>query len=131
MPSVDALWQFLPLGYLLTVAIEAPILWLALSPRHGAADRLWAGLGLTAFSYPLVAVALPLALAGHVGRGGYLLVAETLAPLSECGLFWCAFLRRAPADPRATCRDLAAIVGANLASFAIGEVLWSTMRRAW
>ena len=41
------LWRFLPVGYLFTVALETPVLWLLLSPRHPRRRRLFAGLWLT------------------------------------------------------------------------------------
>ena len=34
-----SLWLFLPIGYLLTVAIELPILWLLLSQVLGSGNR--------------------------------------------------------------------------------------------
>ena len=52
-----------------------------------------------------------------------MLIAETFAPAAECALFWFAFIRHRSRDPRATTRDLAAIVLANLASFGLGEVI--------
>lgn len=124
------LWLFLPLGYLLTVAIEGPILCLALSRRHPLRDRVIAGFWLTAVTYPIVVVTLPL-LIGDLAfgpfspRAVYLTVAETFAPAAECGLFYFAYIRSlAAADRRATWRDFAAITAANLASFGAGE-LWA------
>jgi hypothetical protein len=108
------LWAFLPYGYLLTIVIETSILLLGLSAGHGVARRLFAGLWLTACTYPIVVLVLPLLIEPRLP---YLLVAETFAPLAECALFWAAFPRET------TWRDWAAIVLANLASFGIGEVL--------
>jgi hypothetical protein len=119
--SPNELWTFLPFGYLLTILIETPILLLALSPLHPRKRKLLAGLWLTACTYPVVVLVLPLLLAGY-SRSVYLLVAETFAPVMECVLFWLAFgrpLRR----PKVVGRDFGAIVLANLASFATGEVL--------
>lgn len=42
-PDPAALWRFLPWGYLLTVALELPVLLVGLSPRHSQRDRLVAG----------------------------------------------------------------------------------------
>jgi len=53
----------------------------------------------------------------------YLLVAETFAPVAECVLFWLAFGKDSELAQRSMWRDFAAIVLANLASFAGGEVL--------
>ena len=50
--SSSALWRFLPLGYLLTILIETPILLVGLSKRHPIKRRLLAGLWLTACTYP-------------------------------------------------------------------------------
>ena len=42
------LWAFLPLGYLLTIAVETPVLLLFLARRHTYTTRLVAGVWLTA-----------------------------------------------------------------------------------
>lgn len=111
------LWRFLPLGYLLTIAIETPILLFALSPHHSKRRRLIAGLWLTACTYPIVTLVLPLLLIDH-SRAFFLLIAETFAPLVECVLFRLAF------GNEATWRDFGVIVIANLASFLAGEVVF-------
>ena len=111
------LWSFLPLGYLLTIAIETPILLFALSPHHSKRRRIIAGLWLTACTYPIVTLVLPLLLIDH-SRAFFLLVAETFAPVAECVLFWLAF------GKEATWRDFAVLVIANLASFLVGEVVF-------
>lgn len=118
------LWWFLPRGYLLTVAIELPILWFALSRRHLPKVRLVAGFWLTAVTYPIVVVVLPLALGSDVPRPVYLAIAETFAPGAECLLFYFAYVKPLAPDRTATLRDLAAIVAANLASFLAGELYW-------
>ncbi len=128
MSQPAGLWLFLPLGYLLTIAIEIPVLWCGLSRRHSPRDRLAAGLWLTAVTYPIVVIALPLALAPIVSTFGYLLCAETFAPAAECGLFYWAFIGRTSANRLATLRDLAVIVAANLASFGCGEAMWLCLR---
>jgi len=117
------LWRFLPLGYLLTIAIETPILFFALSPRHPKRHRLIAGLWLTACTYPIVTLVLPLLLENY-SRGVYLLVAETFAPVAECILFWLAFGSAAEVGKGSMWRDFAAIVAANLASFVAGEIMY-------
>jgi hypothetical protein len=118
--SPAELWRFLPFGYLLTIAIEIPILLVGLSRPHPLKRRLLAGIWLTACTYPIVALVLPLLLVNH-SRAAFLLVAEIFAPVAECVLFWLAF------GKRATWRDFVTIVLANLASFLAGEVLnaWS------
>jgi hypothetical protein len=114
------LWAFLLPGYLLTIAIETPILLLGLSPRHSLHTRLFAGAWLTACTYPIVVLVLPLLLEP---RWLYLLVAETFAPLAECALFWAACGTKEEWGTRSMARDFAAIVAANLASFGTGELI--------
>jgi hypothetical protein len=109
--------------YLLTVAVETAVLLLALSRRHSILRRLVAGVWLTACTYPVVWYVIPFAFDPYSERLGYLLVAETFAPLAECLIFWAAFVWGRSTDRRATLRDLTAIVLANLASFGVGELL--------
>jgi hypothetical protein len=116
------LWRFLPLGYLFTVLIETPILLIGLSPRHSLKRRLFAGLWLTACTYPIVTLVLPLFFANS-SRAIYLSVAETFAPVAECILFWLAFGSSKEVGSASIWRDFGVIVVANLASFAAGEVL--------
>lgn len=111
------LWSFFPLGYLLTIAIETPILFFALSPHHPKPRRILAGLWLTACTYPIVVLVLPL-LFVNSSRAMYLVVAEVFAPIAECVLFWLAF------GKETTWRDFGVIVVANIASFLAGEVIF-------
>jgi len=120
--SPSELWRFLPLGYLLTILIETPILCLGLSGRHPIRRKLFAGVWLTACSYPIVTLVLPL-LFSPDSRALYLLVAETFAPVAECVLFWLAFAKEGEADKSSLGRDFVTIIIANLASFGIGEVM--------
>lgn len=124
--SPNELWIFLPFGYALTILIETPILVIGLSRRHSLKRRLLAGVWLTACTYPIVTLVLPLLFADDQ-RLWYLLVAETFAPVAECVLFWLAFGQAENDDTHATWRDFIAIIIANLASFGLGEVLnaWS------
>ncbi len=109
--------------YLLTVAVETAVLLLALSRRHSIARRLFAGVWLTACTYPVVWYVIPAFIDSVEDRLWYLLVAEAFAPLAECLIFWAAFIWGRSTDRRATLRDMAAIVLANLASFGVGELL--------
>ena len=120
--SPSELWRFLPLGYLLTILIETPILCVGLSRRHPLGRKLLAGVWLTACTYPIVTLVLPLLFAPE-RRGLYLLVAETFAPVAECALFWLAFGTNKELGKSSMWRDFAAIIIANLASFGIGEVI--------
>jgi hypothetical protein len=110
-------WQFLPIGYLASILIETPILLFGLSRAHPWRRRLFAGIWLTACTYPVVILTLPVL---FESRGTYLAVAETFAPAAECALFWAAFH---PAKGASLRRDMAAITLANLASFGAGELL--------
>ena len=121
MSSIE-LWRFLPLGYLLTILIETPILVLGLSHRHSRARKLLSGVWLTACTYPIVVLALPLLLTDS-SRIIYLVTAEIFAPVGECVLFWLAFGSSSELGKSSMWRDFTAIVGANLASFVVGEVL--------
>jgi hypothetical protein len=112
------LWNFFPIGYLFTIAIETPILFFGLSAHHSKRRRIFAGLWLTACTYSIVILVLPLLLIDH-SRAFFLLIAETFAPVAECMLFWLAF------GKQAKWRDFAVIVIANLASFLIGEVVFN------
>ena len=120
--SPNELWHFLPLGYLLSILIETPALLVGLSRRHSFSRKLLAGLWLTACTYPIVTLVLPLVLVNS-SHAVYLVVAETFAPVAECVLFWLAFGQDAEVGTRSMWRDFAAIVVANLASFGGGEVL--------
>ena len=120
--SPDELWRFLPLGYLLTILIETPILCVGLSRRHPLRRKLFAGVWLTACTYPIVTLVLPLLFAPE-RRGLYLVVAETFAPVAECALFWLAFGTNEELGKVSMWRDFTAIIVANLASFGIGEVI--------
>ena len=92
MPSREYLLAML-LGYLMTIAIETAVLVLLLSRRHPMRVRIFAGIWLSACTYPVVWLVLPELLEE---RWLYLLVAETFAPVAECALFWFAFIRRLP-----------------------------------
>ncbi len=119
----EELLLFLPVGYLVTVLVETPVLLFGLSPKLTTLrQRLFAGLWLTACTYPVVVLVLPFVFASSP-RSEYLLVAETFAPVAECLLFWLAFARGRGARRGALARSFAAIVVANLLSFVAGEIL--------
>jgi hypothetical protein len=116
------LWLFLPVGYLLTVLIETPVLLVGLPRRLSFKQRAFAGLWLTACTYPIVVLVLPVLFASSP-RALYLLVAETFAPVAECALFWLAFRHTLAPGAAPKVRSFAAIVIANLLSFGLGELL--------
>ncbi len=129
-PLPSELWAWMPKGYLFTIAVETPVLLLLLSRTHRWPRRLAAGVWLTACSYPIVVVALPLLL-GLEPRWRYLAVAETFAPLSECVLFALAFHRAGGLTRRERVQDMVAVVLANLASFLLGEWLQGLGDHGW
>jgi hypothetical protein len=116
------LWRFLFVGYLFTIAIETPVLVVGLSRRHPLRHRLFAGVWLTACTYPVVVLVLPQLIDTENHRWLFLAVAETFAPVAECALFWAAFGKREERWKSSMWRDLAVVVLANLASFGLGEV---------
>jgi hypothetical protein len=115
------LWASFLLGYLLSIAVETPILVLGLSPRHSLRRRLFLGVWLTACTYPVVILVLPFFL--H-SEAVYVSVAETFAAVAECLLFWLAFGERQSLRTWSAGRDFAVIILANLASFGLGEILY-------
>ena len=120
--SVTELWWFLPVGYLLTILIETPILFFGLPSKLSVRQKLACGVWLTACTYPIVVLVLPTLFFG-MPRWQYLTVAETFAPVGECVIFWLAFRSKGLLDASDWIRSLVVIVIANLASFLGGEVL--------
>jgi len=121
-----SLWSFLLIGYVFSIAIETPILIVGLSPRHPLRHRLFAGIWLTACTYPIVILVLPLLIDAGEHRVTYLAVAETFAPVVECALFWAAFGVREEWRRASMWRDFATVTAANLASFVLGECLYAS-----
>jgi hypothetical protein len=118
------LWRFFLGGYLFSIAIETPVLLIGLSRRHPLKDRLFAGVWLTACTYPIVVLVLPLLIDPGKQRGLYLVVAETFAPAAECILFWAAFGKREEWLRPSMWRDMATVTVANLLSFGMGELYY-------
>src|SRR6185312_13935306 len=85
VPDLAAMtqWTFLVVGYLLTVLVECPVLFFGLSPRHSRAVKLFASFWLTACTYPIVILVMPVIIPGPY----YVVVAEIFAPVAECVLF--------------------------------------------
>jgi hypothetical protein len=123
MSDEARLWAFLPVGYLLTICVEIPVLLVGLRAHHPFSRRLAAGFWLTACTYPIVVVVLPSVVDVRDSRAVYLLLAETFAPVAECALFWFAFVRPDPEARGVPWRDLGTITCANLLSFGVGEAL--------
>jgi hypothetical protein len=128
--TTEQLWRFFIVGYLITIAIETPILVVGLSPRHPISRRLFAGVWLTACTYPIVVLVLPQIFDVTNERFLYLLVGESIAHFGECALFWMAFGTKEEWGRWSMWRDLGTVFLANLASFTAGElgllngVLW-------
>ncbi|MCA9073149.1 MAG: hypothetical protein KDA84_29705, partial [Planctomycetaceae bacterium] len=72
MPTTSGLWAFLPWGYLLTILLETPVLLVGLSARHSWSRRFLSGIWLTACTYPIVVLVLPIAIWQPFGRLAYL-----------------------------------------------------------
>jgi hypothetical protein len=125
MPSTGTLLNFLLPGFLITIAIEAPILLLLLSKRHAMRERCIAGVMLTACTYPIVVLVLPELLWRPYGYAIYISVAESFAPLAECLIFYFCWIRSLapPQRVRDNLQDFAAIVIANLTSWLGGSYL--------
>ena len=120
MPTTAELWKFILWGYVASVVLETPVLLLGLSQRHSWGRRLLAGVWLTACTYPIVVLVLPILVWQPYGEALYLIIAETFAPLAECALFYAAFLHGAGFTRWELARDFTAIVVANLVSFGTG-----------
>ncbi len=119
------LFLFLPVGYIITVLIEAPVLIFGLSKTLTLKQRAFAGFWLTACTYPIVVLVLSVLFANS-SRFLYLAVAETFAPLAECILFWFAFKDQLEPNIKTKLRNFGVITLANLLSFGIGEIINST-----
>ena len=118
------IWPDMLIGYLITIAIETPVLLVGLSARHSLGVRLFAGVWLTACTYPVLWLVLPqLIPPDREHYVAYLAVGETWVPIAECVLFWLAFGRSEEWLKPSMGRDLAAVTVANLASFGIGMLL--------
>lgn len=133
MPTPSALLAFLLPGFLLTIAIETPILLALLSSRHAIRQRLIAGVMLTACTYPIVILVMPELLWRTFGYTVYIGIAETFAPLAECAIFYTFWIRSLaqPQRPRDSVQDIAAITLANLASWLGGAYLIEHYRRTF
>lgn len=119
---ISNLWFFLPIGYLVTILIETPVLLVGLSPKLSLKQKLLCGVWLTACTYPIVVLVLP-ALLFDYSRNLYLLIAESFAHFGECVIFWLAFRGREDFGTSDWIRSFIAILLANFASFSIGEIL--------
>ena len=109
--------------YIITILVETPVLIIGLSARHKLKDKLFAGVWLTACTYPIVVMVIPFFFDPLSARTTYLMIAETFAPLAECALFWAAYGLRSEWGKPSMWRDFAAVTLANLASFGLGEAL--------
>jgi len=106
--------------YLITISVETPILIAGLSRRHPIRKRFFAGIWLTACTYPIVWIVLQRLIADY---NLYIVVAEIFAPTAECLLFWLAFGRTEPRTRHDVAVDCIAITIANVASFLVGVLI--------
>lgn len=123
MIDVNSLLLWTAVGFTLSVLIETPVLIFCLSERHSLQEKLFAGVWLTACSYPIVVWVIPHFINPADHKILYLIFAETFAPVSECALFWWAFGTREEFRTRTFYRDMLAVILANLSSFVVGEFL--------
>ena len=126
MANTEQLWRFLPIGYVLTVALEMPVLLLGLSRKYPLKHRIFAGFWINAVSYPIVVLTLPVLFDAATHRWLYTVVAETFAPAVECLLFAVLFHRKNEITWKQRTQDFATIIGANLFSFLFGDWLLHT-----
>lgn len=119
---ISTLWIFLPIGYILTILVETPVLLFGLPDKVSIKQRLLCGIWLSACTYPIVVLVMPM-MFDDWQRWQYLLVAETFAPVAECTLFWLAFRDRLAMTKPDWVTAFLTIVVANLASFGVGEIL--------
>jgi hypothetical protein len=117
-------WIWFVPFYLFTISIETPVLVVGLSPRHSLGRRIFCGFWLTACTYPIVFLVLPLVFDPTTDRVRYLIVGESVAHFGECALFWAAFGTREEFGKLSMWRDLAAVFLANTASFVAGEIVF-------
>src|ERR1043165_2675270 len=115
---ISALWIFLPFGFFVTILVETPVLLFGLPQKVSIKQRLLCGVWLSACTYPIVVLVLPMMMADY-SRLQYLWVAETFAPIAECLLFWLAFRSRIPLNSVEWAISFLTIVAANLASFGV------------
>jgi hypothetical protein len=120
--SASNLWYFLPVGYLVTIAVETPILLLGLSKKLTFKQKLLCGIWLTACTYPIVVLVLPMLLQDFSWII-YITIAEIFAPMGECLFFWLAFRGNKILSPNDWIQCFIAIIFANLASFGFGEIM--------
>jgi hypothetical protein len=122
------LWIWMPICFVLTVAIELPCLAWGLSARHAWKVRLFSAIWLTACTFPMVWLVIPPLFEGALTPQSPpwdVLTAEVFAASAECLIFYRAFIwGRYPTAGRCpTVIDFATIVLANILSFGCGEWL--------
>jgi hypothetical protein len=118
-------------AYAITISVETPVLLVGLSTRHKIAVKFLAGIWLTACTFPLLSLVLPVLMDPFGNRFAYVAVGETLVIAGEIGLFWLAFVAATPWISKSMARDAAAIILANIASFAFGLWLSKGLAGPW
>lgn len=123
--NIDLLtWARLVLmGYLITISIETPVLFVGLGNRYSAKEKLFAGAFLTACSYPFVTIFFPMIWNPYEQYTTYMTVSEIFAPLSECAIFAWIFHQRKSLSKKARAWDMFVVILANLISFLAGELM--------
>jgi hypothetical protein len=111
--------------FVFTITVETLVLLAGLSKRHSISRRFAAGVWLSACTYPLLWMVLPVFLPPERNLALYLAVGESFVPVAECALFWQVFQRGRDFNHSELWRDWTVIFIANLASFGLGELVWS------
>ncbi len=107
------------------------MLLVGLSRRHPVRHRVFAGIWLSACTYPILWLVLPQLIDPARHQALYLGIGETFVPAAECTLFWLAFGKAEPRSRVATVRDVVAVTVANVISFVLGEVYNDTVDWRW
>jgi hypothetical protein len=129
MPLEDV--RFFLVAFAITIGVEAPVLLVGLSSRHKLAVRLFAAVWLTACTYPLLALVLPVLMNPHRFPLIYMTVGESFVVVAEITLFWLTFIAPSPWGNNGMARDIAAITSANIASFGLGLLLSGSVAGPW
>jgi len=120
-------YLFFLIVYLVLVLLDAPILWFGMSRAHSRPRRLLAALWVGVCGLPL-AVFIPGVILTSTNTlpfvlavvGGLVIAAVVI----EGALYWAFFKYGERSKDVSVRRDVAAIIGANLAVIAMGRIIW-------
>jgi len=113
--------------YLALVLAGSPILGFGMSSAHSRPRRLLAALWVGVCGFPL-AVFIPGVVLTPTNTVSFMLAVVAglvaAAAIVEGALYWVFFKRRQRSQDVSWRRDVAAIIGANLAVIAMGRLIW-------